>query len=179
MNVVGDEDEGLSIPHQAADDSEVLKASFQIEATGWLVQYQCSGIVDQRTTEQEASLFAGRHGGEQSVLQRCYPQRLHDTVGTCDVLGAKLLVGPRIDARIITGQDHIQSPSVAQIRLLQIVGNNAEVAAQRPHVPPLPPKYPDVAAIAVHRIDFPQEQLEQRRFASAVGAEDGRVTSLS
>src|SRR5262249_48491317 len=61
MNVMGDENDSLSIPHQAADNVEVLKAGFQIETAGGLVRHQCVGIVDQRPTKQEAALFASRH----------------------------------------------------------------------------------------------------------------------
>jgi len=46
MDVVGDQDNGRSSPHQATDDVEVLKARLQIKTAGRLIQYQRLGVVD-------------------------------------------------------------------------------------------------------------------------------------
>ena len=39
VNVVSNQDDGLSGPHQAAHDIQVLETGFQIETAGRLVQY--------------------------------------------------------------------------------------------------------------------------------------------
>jgi hypothetical protein len=66
---------------------------------------------------------------------------------------------------------------VPQIFVLQIVRHHAEVGTQVPDVPALLAEEADVTARALDGIDLARQQLQQGRFAGAVGAEDGGMAA--
>ncbi len=177
VNVVGDEDDSLPRLHEAADDVEVLKAGLEVEAAGRLIQQQCIGIADQGAAEQEPALFPGGHRGEGAVFQLGHPEPLHDVLGTGAVVGAELLMRPGVRARIVAGQDDAQAAHVAPILVLKIVRDDAEVGPQVEEVPALLAEEPYGAALALDGIDIARQQLEQGRFAGAVGSKDGGLAS--
>ena len=177
VNVVGDEDDGLPRLHEAANDVEVLKAGFEVEAAGRLVEQQRIGIADQRAAEQEPTLFTGGHGGEGTVFQLRHPEPLHDVLGAGAVVGAELLIRPGVRARIVARQDDAQAAHVAPILVLKIVRDDAEVGPQVEDVPALLAEDAYGTALALDGIDVARQQLEQGRFAGAVGSEDGGLAS--
>ena len=174
VDVVGDEDDGLACLHEAADDVEVLKASLEVEAAGRLIQQQRIGIADQGAAEQEPALLSGGHGGEGTVFQLGHPEPLHDVLGAGAVVGAELLIGPGVGARIVARQDDAQAAHVAPILVLKVVGDDAEVGPQVEEVPALLAEEPYGAALALDGIDVARQQLEQGRFAGAVRVQGWR-----
>ena len=93
------------------------------------------------------------------------------------VVGAELLIRPGVRARIVARQDDAQAAHVAPILVLKVVRDDAEVGPQVEDVPALLAEDAYGTALALDGIDVARQQLEQGRFAGAVGSKDGGLAS--
>src|SRR3990172_5327494 len=108
-----------------------------------------------------------------------HAERFQNVRGALLVGLAELLVWPKPDALEQSRQNYITPGDAAGIFVLKIAGDDAEMGAQIPQIPFRLAKNPYAAASgalsACSGVDFARQQLQQRRFAGAVGAENHRA----
>ena len=178
VNMVRHEHNGLPSINQTSDNVEVLHTRFHVEAAGRLIEDQDAGLMDERPSQQEPALFAGGHFREHPVFEMPDAQLLDNLRGSRPILLAELLMPVHSEARIAAGQHDIGPACFVQILVLQIMRDNAEPGAKRPHIPPVLPKKAHVTAVAMDRMDLSGQHLQERGFPGAVRTEDHSVASL-
>ena len=185
--VMGDEDDADAVGCQLAECLAEFALGGDVERVGRLIEQQLARTMDERTGDEDAALFSGRHFADQTLRQvggidagKCLPGGFAHFAGDDQM-------GPERGGGKEAGQRGIQPGGApgeaacgvcrAGVTLMagKIVGDDAKVAAKLGEIPAVAAKDAQLGFGANERVEFAGEGADECGFAAAVGAEDDDV----
>lgn len=131
IEIMGDDNDVLSLNSQAADLSQIVKTGGDIQSGRGLVQDQRCGLVYEGSSQQTAPLLAGRHEFELCIDILRHAQLYEYFSGSSDVLGADAISQHPMDADtgLKSGDDDSQSGCRRRVACVQIMRYRANLFA--------------------------------------------------
>jgi len=190
VDVMGHEQDRGSLPRHRADVLHEMVARDDVEAARRFVEHQRRRLVDQRPRDQHAPRFAGGHRVERGARQPRRVNPLERRLSSAPHRVGDALVREQTVGREEAGDHGVQAGHDAvgiavDEPIVKIGGDDAQLRSQFEHVPAVLAEDPDRrrgrirSADAIALLDggilLQREQLDERRLAGAVRAEDGGV----
>jgi hypothetical protein len=178
-DVVGDHQNADALLGDAAEGFTELALGCEVEGVGGLVEEQHVGLVDEGAGDHDAALFAGRHFADQFRFEM---RGLHEQEGVVGALAhfrRDVEVGPKGGGRKESGNDGVETTGHGGALARQFGGDDAEVGAKLRDIPPLAAEEAQLGGGRDDGIALAGDGFDQRRFAAAVGAENGEVLAIS
>ena len=107
--MMGDEDDAGAVIGKAAQNFAKVALSCDVEGVRWLVEEQLARAVNERTGDEDASLFASRHLADKALGQMCGVDAGERFVGGLSHRRGDLQVGPQRGSAEETGERGVQA----------------------------------------------------------------------
>jgi hypothetical protein len=177
--MVGHENQADAIARELAEDLAEVVDGAEIEARGRFVEDERLRVVNERSADEDAAGFSGRHLVGGAVGEMGDFEEVEHVTRFALHLGGDFVPWPDADAAEEAGEDDLVTGVVAGAELHPVVGDDAELTAEIVDMPSVAAEDFEAPGFGLEtRIEFAGDQLDEGRFAGAVRAQDHDVFAL-
>ena len=177
-DVVGHHENADSLLRYAAQGCTEFALRGQVEGIGGFVEKQHFGLMDEGAGDHDTPLLAGRHLSDKLRFEVRGLHQLECLVGPLTHFRRDVQVGPESRGGEESGNNGIEAAGDGGALTGEFGGDDAEVGAELRDVPALAAKEAQLGGGRDDGVALAGDGFDQRRFAAAVGAEDGDVFAV-
>jgi hypothetical protein len=174
-DVVGDHENANPLLRHAAESCAELALGGEVKGVRGLVEEQHFRLVDECAGDHDAALLAGRHLSDKLGFEMGGLHELEGLVGALAHFRRYVQVGPEGRGGEESCDDGVKASGDGSAFPGQLSGDDAEVGAELRDVPALTSEQAQLCGGRHDGVALAGDGFDQRRFAAAVGAEDGDV----
>lgn len=177
-DVVGDHENADSLLRNAAEGLAEFALRGEVEGVGGLVEEEHLGAMDQGARDHDAALLACRHFADEFRFEVRGLHEMESLVGALAHVGRDVQIGPEGRGGEESCDDSVETAGDGGALAGKLGGDDAEVGAELGDVPTLAAEEAELGGGRDDGVALAGEGFDQRRFAAAVGAEDGDVFTV-
>lgn len=173
--VVRDHENADALAGDAAQRFAELALSGEIEGVGGLVEEEHLRLVDEGAGNHDAALLAGRHLSDKLGFEMRGLHQVQRLVGAVAHLRRDVEIRPEGGGGEKAGDNGVEAGGDGGAFARELGGDDAEMGAELRDVPAGSAKETQLGGGRDDRVALAGDGFDERRFAAAIGAEDGDV----